>query len=245
MTFESQALVKQVASILQAREQSDLDRRLGLYQVFLRLYEQHRNLLDEILELEDLPNSYSARIVPRYVLGAIEGDKPTVITNILIGATQVIHQPEGIWLVGRDREAAFSLRDRRLSRRHAAIHYVAGEGFYLVDFESTNGSYVNGDRLEHRHRLKEGDRVRMGGISFTFFEQSAVHTQVVSASQEVLDALRTRTLPTEVEVADVGTSIGLLRLPKHQILPSSSLAPDERSELLDRLRLLRAELTES
>lgn len=244
MAFESQALVKQVASILQAREQSDLDRRLGLYQVFLRLYEQHRSLLDEILELEDLPTSYSARIVPRYVLGAIEGTKPVVITNILIGATQVIHQPEGIWLVGRDRDAAFSLRDRRLSRRHAAIHYVAGEGFYLVDFASTNGSYVNGEQLRHRHRLKEGDRVRMGGINFTFFEQSAAHTQVAATTPDVLDALKVPTLPTEVDVIGVGTSVGLLRMQTPAPLPSSSLAPDERSDLLDRLRLLRADLGE-
>jgi pSer/pThr/pTyr-binding forkhead associated (FHA) protein len=244
MAFESQALVKQVASILQAREQSDLDRRLGLYQVFLRLYEQHRSLLDEILELEDLPNSYSARIVPRYVLGAIEGGQPMVITNILIGATQVIHQPEGIWLVGRDRDAAFSLRDRRLSRRHAAIHYVQGEGFYLVDFESTNGSYVNGEQLRYRHRLKEGDRVRMGGVSFTFFEQSAAHTQLAGAPSDVVDALKTRQLPTEVEVAEMGTSIGLLRIPQTS-KPSSSLAPDERSDLLDRLRLLRSDMGDS
>ena len=53
--------------------------------------------------------------------------------------------------------------DPDVSRRHAAIQMVSGE-ISIEDLGSTNGTYVNGDRIDERRRLGDGDRVQIGSI---------------------------------------------------------------------------------
>lgn len=57
-----------------------------------------------------------------------------------------------------------TLEDTYLSRDHAAVTAGAG-GVVLVDLGSTNGTFVNGRRVE-RAILAEGDELRLGQISF-------------------------------------------------------------------------------
>nr|WP_290221801.1 FHA domain-containing protein [Trichocoleus desertorum] len=149
--------------------EAEVEQRLGLYRVFLRLYEHHRDLLNEILELEDSGKSYPYKVALPYVQGVVSEERIHLSTNLIEGSTQTLLQPQQIWVFGRDRQAAISIRDERLSRRHAAIRYVAGQGFYLVDLDSTNGSFINGERVWRCSLLKEGDRVRLGSLTFTFF----------------------------------------------------------------------------
>lgn len=55
-----------------------------------------------------------------------------------------------------------------LSRRHAHI-FVKGNAPYIEDLGSTNGTFVNGKRLdEHAVRLKEGDSLAIGGHHFVY-----------------------------------------------------------------------------
>jgi hypothetical protein len=52
-----------------------------------------------------------------------------------------------------------------VSRRHAKI--VGTEGRYTIeDLGSSNGSFINGTRIEpgHAHHLKAGDRIMLGGV---------------------------------------------------------------------------------
>jgi len=147
----------------------ELDQRLGLYQIFLRLYEHNRSLLDEILNLEDSETPLLAGTSLRYVQGVVQVPQVYLVTNFLADCTQSLFQPDGVWVVGRDRANALPIQDKRLSRRHAAIHYVDGQGFYLVDLNSTNGSFVNGEPIKQCILLKDGDRVRLGSLAFSFF----------------------------------------------------------------------------
>ena len=147
---------------------SDLDQRLGLYRVFLKLYEHHRELLDEILDLEN-SDRYRVRGVWLYVQATVEAERVFLTTNLLQGKTQQLFQSQHCWVIGRDRKAGLPVQDKRLSRRHAMIQYIAGQGFYLVDLSSTNGSYVNGELVRRPVLLKDGDRIRLGSLSFLFF----------------------------------------------------------------------------
>jgi pSer/pThr/pTyr-binding forkhead associated (FHA) protein len=54
------------------------------------------------------------------------------------------------------------LAEPTISRAHAAIG-CDGEGFFLQDLGSTNGTLVNGQRRE-RVPLASGDEVRMGRL---------------------------------------------------------------------------------
>lgn len=160
----------QAAQLLNAPvEETDLDKRLGLYQVFSKLYEQNRSLLDEILELENVDSGAGGKMTPRYIVGMVQQGQAYLLTNLLNEKSQNLYQAECCWLIGRAPDAAISFRDRRLSRHHAVIQYFPGDGFYLIDLQSTNGSFVNGEAVRYRHRLEEGDRIRVGSLAIQFY----------------------------------------------------------------------------
>lgn len=74
-----------------------------------------------------------------------------------------------ITVIGRDPNAEITLEDGGISRRHLEIR-VTHDGPHLViglrDLGSTNGTFVNGERVTSA-RLNDGDRVTIGRISFT------------------------------------------------------------------------------
>ncbi len=103
-----------------------------------------------------------------YIQGVVQGQHSYLITNLL-GESITLLQPQMVWTVGRNRGAALPLRDRLLSRRHAVIMFVLQEGFNLIDLNSMNGSFLNGNRIQQRQLLKDGDRIRLGSFEFNFF----------------------------------------------------------------------------
>ncbi len=171
---------------------SDLDQRLGLYRVFVKLYDHHRWLLDEILDLENGSSRNPLNLSARFVQGVMWDNQVYLISNLVTDSTQLFCQAQGIWTIGRDRAMALSIPDKRLSRRHAAIQYVEGEGFYLIDLNSTNGTFVNGEPIRHCVRLKDGDKVRLGSLSFLFFAcYTNQNLPLLTASQvSEIDAMR-------------------------------------------------------
>ncbi|NJL00064.1 MAG: FHA domain-containing protein [Spirulinaceae cyanobacterium SM2_1_0] len=145
--------------------------KLGLYQVFLKLYEHNRELLNEILHLEEGSAVTLEPLRIKYVIGVTNSSHPHLIANLLGSRTQTLMQPEAIWVIGRGSGATIPISEERLSRRHAAIQYRRDtDAFYLHDLGSTNGSFVNGELVQSRQRLTDGDRIRLGNLVFTFFE---------------------------------------------------------------------------
>ncbi|MGH2601877.1 MAG: FHA domain-containing protein, partial [Dehalococcoidia bacterium] len=64
--------------------------------------------------------------------------------------------------LGRTPDNAIAIADSRLSRQHARIELRDG-GFWLLDLESTNGTFINYQRLMAPHRLRTGDVIGVGG----------------------------------------------------------------------------------
>jgi pSer/pThr/pTyr-binding forkhead associated (FHA) protein len=52
--------------------------------------------------------------------------------------------------------------DTEVSRLHAELERLGDEWTVADDGLSTNGSYVNGQRISGRHRLRDGDVIRVG-----------------------------------------------------------------------------------
>ena len=52
--------------------------------------------------------------------------------------------------------------DEEVSGLHAELHCLGGELTIVDDGLSTNGTYVNGQRVAGRQRLRDGDRIRVG-----------------------------------------------------------------------------------
>jgi hypothetical protein len=68
--------------------------------------------------------------------------------------------------IGRRPDSEIFLDDVTVSRDHALL-IRRGEGWYLDDCGSLNGTYVNRSRIESRH-LQEGDEVQVGKYKLTF-----------------------------------------------------------------------------
>jgi pSer/pThr/pTyr-binding forkhead associated (FHA) protein len=65
--------------------------------------------------------------------------------------------------IGRSTGADFILDAALVSRVHCQLLALRDGELELRDLESTNGTYVNGERVE-RARLVSGDRVRVGRV---------------------------------------------------------------------------------
>jgi eukaryotic-like serine/threonine-protein kinase len=65
------------------------------------------------------------------------------------------------FLIGRSESAHFCLPDDRFFSRHHCIFEIAPPQCFVRDLGSTNGTYINGKRLETAH-LKNGDRIQGG-----------------------------------------------------------------------------------
>jgi pSer/pThr/pTyr-binding forkhead associated (FHA) protein len=65
-------------------------------------------------------------------------------------------------VIGRGRKADLALAEATISRAHAAIGFAFGE-FYIEDLGSTNGTMVNGARVE-KQQLKTQDEIQMGKL---------------------------------------------------------------------------------
>ena len=69
--------------------------------------------------------------------------------------------------IGRGEQNNFQLNDPSISRDHALIRRVEGE-YVLSDLDSSNGTFVNGQRVYEPRRLAPGDRVRLANVEFAF-----------------------------------------------------------------------------
>ena len=87
------------------------------------------------------------------------------------GSSRVFTLPAGPQPASVGRGPSADLRldwDDQVSRAHARFE-PAGEEWEVVDDGfSSNGTFVNEERLNGRRRLKHGDRVRFGATTVTF-----------------------------------------------------------------------------
>ncbi len=64
-------------------------------------------------------------------------------------------------VVGRDPGANLSIDEEGLSREHAKFVSAADGVVHVLDLDSTNGTFVNGERVSLRV-LREGDELQLG-----------------------------------------------------------------------------------
>jgi hypothetical protein len=69
--------------------------------------------------------------------------------------------------IGRSSDADVRIEDRFASGVHARI-YSRGANYYVEDMNSTNGTFLNGGRLNGEAKLNDLDEVRIGNTEFRF-----------------------------------------------------------------------------
>ncbi|MEM9906575.1 MAG: FHA domain-containing protein [Cyanobacteria bacterium P01_D01_bin.44] len=155
-------------STLSKLDEKAAQERVELFQKFMQLYEHNPDFVDEILSLEG-PMQLTSRTAAQYIQGVVTADEIYLVSNLPTGQSQRFVAKNGTWAMGRDpRQSDLVIPDKRLSRCHAAIQY-GKDGFLISDLESTNGTYVNGELVRRVYTLKDGDRVRLGRVTFHFY----------------------------------------------------------------------------
>lgn len=111
-------------------------------------------------------------------------------------------------VIGRDTDCDLVMPGKGISRRHASISPVPG-GFLLTD-ESSNGTYVNGSRVNGTHILDHGDVLRLHDEELRFDLANASNVAPEAKVPEsrapttILDLTRLRSAIAEGEARSSG-----------------------------------------
>ena len=86
--------------------------------------------------------------------------------------------------IGRDPMSDIIFKDPEVSRRHVQFTRD-GSGYLIEDLGSTNGTFINGERLAGQQiRLKAGQEIALGGaITLIFEEQDKEQESTVTGTQ--------------------------------------------------------------
>jgi len=95
------------------------------------------------------------------------------------GQTFDLLQPE--ITIGRDINNTIVINDAEVSRKHARI-FTQGGFYQLEDTGSTNGTFVNGQRLMGPHLLRPGETIFLGETVSLFFELTQFDPNATVAS---------------------------------------------------------------
>lgn len=74
--------------------------------------------------------------------------------------------PNSIKTIGRSARAEFIVEAALVSRLHCRLTADASQQLLVEDLESTNGIFVNGEKVE-RAMLKTGDVLSVGRVDFS------------------------------------------------------------------------------
>ena len=92
-------------------------------------------------------------------------------------------------VIGRGAEADIHIPDHSVSRRHARIQPGA-DGYYALDLQSTNGTFVNNEQVA-MYRLQDGDYLRVGNGIYRFLAggnlEAEYHEEIYRLT--IIDAL--------------------------------------------------------
>ena len=101
-------------------------------------------------------------------------------------------------IVGRVGEVDVVLAEDMVSRRHARIAVEGGQ-LLIEDFESTNGTFVNGEKIR-KEILKEGDRILIGTNILKVIHETSGGAQAHEPSHGLVSFDETHAGPTFPEV---------------------------------------------
>ena len=98
---------------------------------------------------------------------------------------------DGVYRVGRDEPADIVVPDKTISSVHAEIQ-VMGVSVLLRDLGSTNGTFVNDERIRAARELKPSDRIRLGGVQVTI-EYPAEKKERLPQTAPIVPAIKQQT----------------------------------------------------
>src|SRR5207249_10072373 len=112
------------------------------------------------------------------------------------------HPIKGSCSLGRAAASTIVFESLKVSRRHALIHLQNIGELWLIDFGSSNGTFLNKRRIHHPIRLRDGDQITIGDQVFKVREPVAISKEY--KTDGVQGGLREiETVPCWLLVADI------------------------------------------
>lgn len=112
--------------------------------------------------------------------------------------------------LGRDIASTIQLNDTEVSRRHAEVK-TSPKGAEIDDLSSSNGTYVNGQRIEAQTQLSSGDRIQIGGTLMIYTgsqSPTAIANQVDIVRQGLPDSQIVSAIAQDDGLLDLGANVG-------------------------------------
>ncbi|MBC5825430.1 MAG: FHA domain-containing protein [Candidatus Eremiobacteraeota bacterium] len=103
----------------------------------------------------------------------VRGQEPqSAVRTLLFEIRRPGARPEraslrGDALLGRSRDCTIVFDDSAVSKWHARVHFDGGQPT-IEDLHSTNGTLVNGHRIEGTVPVRRGDRIGLGSNQMVF-----------------------------------------------------------------------------
>jgi len=123
--------------------------------------------------------------------------------------------------IGRDSTNGITINDAEISRRHARLTFQGGK-YILEDLGSTNGTFVNGQRLAGPRVLKTGEVVSFGEQIVLVFEATT------------FDSGATMVSPRAAAVPSTSRPIALPPPPPVEYAGSVTESPVSTTEIVER-----------
>jgi pSer/pThr/pTyr-binding forkhead associated (FHA) protein len=124
-------------------------------------------------DLRTAPPQESFVMAPAQVAAA-RGEEPVRPGRLVVQSSKAVERGSAFetgpvpTTIGRSGENTIALDgDEFASGRHARVE-SARDGVWIIDLGSTNGTFVNGERIDGRRRLHEGDVVQVGDTELRF-----------------------------------------------------------------------------
>jgi ABC transport system ATP-binding/permease protein len=136
-----------------------------------------------------------------------------------VGATYPLDRPELV--IGREPGVDILIDSAGVSRRHARV-FLQNDQDMLEDLGSSNGTFVNGERLNKPRRLKHGDIIQLGQmVSFAYQgDQPPVSSTMIESGQPRIVQVQTEHTMIEGKLPEINqTMIG------EELMPSRSASP--------------------
>jgi len=137
---------------------------------------RRRTLAPETVKLnvDEVRDSIARAQRKQAALVVLQGSESEIGTHVMLDRPITI---------GRDPKIELPLQDEGISRRHCRIYFDKEKGtFFIEDLGSTNGTLLNGKRLQAQKKLEAGDRIYLGAcvVKFTFSDALEVgyHAQM-------------------------------------------------------------------
>ena len=86
--------------------------------------------------------------------------------------------------IGRDSQMDLALDDGQVSLLHAELQRSGGQWTVVDDGLSRNGTFLNGERIGGRSRLRDGDELRLGETVLVFRDPASVEAGETAATPD-------------------------------------------------------------